>query len=95
MTIVFAGRRFCIYGIRGRNGGTGQVLISGRSPQTIDFHAASKEVHRLVFDSGVLPGRVQTASLSVVAPLDGRAHGYVNVEDVEIKSDRELSTPAP
>jgi hypothetical protein len=85
MTLIFAGRRFCIYGIRGKNGGTGEILISGRSPETIDFHAASKEVHQLVFDSGELPGRVQTASLSVVSPPDGRPHGYVNVEDVEIR----------
>lgn len=85
MTIIFAGRRFLIYGIRGGGGGTGEVLIPGRSSQTIDFHAASKEVHRLLYDSGVLPGRVQAASLSVIAPSDGRSHGYVNVEEVEIR----------
>ncbi len=73
MTLIFASRRFCIYGIRGKNGGTGEVLIPGRALQTIDFHAASKEVHRLVFDSGVLPGRVQSASLSVIAPV-GDSH---------------------
>jgi hypothetical protein len=84
MTLIFTGRRFCIYGIRGKNGGKGQVLVSGRPPQTIDFHAATKEVHRLLFDSGDLPGRVQTASLSVLQPA-GRLHGYVNVEEVEVR----------
>jgi len=84
MTLIFAGRRFCIYGVRGRNGGKGEILISGRSPQTVDFHAEAKEVHRLVFDSGDLPGTVQSASLSVLQPR-GRPHGYVNVEEVEIR----------
>lgn len=85
MTVIFAGRRFCIYGVLGENGGTGQILISGRAPQTVEFRAPSKEAHRLVFDSGVLPGSVQTASLSVIAPDDGRPRGYVNVEEVEIR----------
>ena len=83
MTLIFTGRRFYIYGIRGRNGGKGEMLISGRTPQTVDFRAATKQVHRLVFDSGDLPGTVQAATLSVLQP-DGRPHGYVNVEEVEI-----------
>jgi hypothetical protein len=83
MTLIFSGRRFYIYGIRGRNGGKGEMLISGRSPETVDFRAATKQVHRLVFDSGDLPGTVQAATLSVLQP-DGRPHGYVNVEEVEI-----------
>jgi hypothetical protein len=67
ITLIFAGRRFCIYGVRGRNGGAGEILVSGRSPRTVDFHAEAKEVHRLVFDSGDLPGTVQSASLSSLA----------------------------
>jgi hypothetical protein len=85
MTIIFAGRRFCIYGVRGKNGGTGEVLIAGHPSKTIDFFAPSKRVHQLLFDSGVLSGTVQAATLSVVAPRDGRPRGYVNVEDVEIR----------
>lgn len=84
MTIVFAGSRFCIYGVRGKNGGTGEVLIAGRAPQAVDFYAPAKQVHRLLFDSGVLSGGVQAASLSVATPRNGRPRGYVNVEDVEI-----------
>ncbi len=85
MTLIFAGRRFQLYGVRGRNGGSGQILISGHTPQFIDFYAPTKQVHRLLFDSGNLPGRVQTASLSVIPPRDGRPRGYVNIEDVEVR----------
>jgi hypothetical protein len=35
-------------------------------------------------DSGELPGKVQTARLSVASP-DGRPHGYVNVKEVKIR----------
>lgn len=83
MTLIFNGRRFLVYGIRGRNGGKGEMIISGRSPEAVDFRAATKQVHRLVFDSGDLSGTVQAATLSVMQP-DGARNGYVNVEEVEI-----------
>ena len=84
ITLVFSGQRFRIYGVRGKNGGKGEILVSGRPSQTVDFYAPTKVVHSLVFDSGDLPGTIQTASLSVLKP-EGRDHGYVNVEEVEIR----------
>lgn len=86
MTFIFSGRRFCVYGVRGSNGGSAEILIPGRPPQVVEFYAPSKQVHRLIFDSGLLPGRVQSATLSVIAPKDGRPRGYANVEEVAIES---------
>jgi hypothetical protein len=86
MAMVLAGTRFRIFGIRGVNGGSAEIVIPGRPVRVIDFFARSKEVHQRLFDSGALDGIVQSASLVVVAPRNGHRQGYVNVEEVEVDS---------
>ncbi len=83
ITIVFSGSRLRIFGIRGKNGGTGSVVIPGRRPQSVDFYAPRKQTHVLVYDSGTLPGKIQTAGIVVTSPPPPRHRGYVNVDELD------------
>ena len=83
ITIVFAGNRLRIYGIRGRNGGVGSIVVPGKPPVNVDFYAPQKQTHVLLYDSGRLRGGIQTAGIVVATPRSPRTRGYVNIDEME------------
>ena len=87
MTILIAGNRFKIYGVLGKNGGPGALIMPDRPETTISFYAPQKETHRLVFDSGTLAGNIQSASLVVMPPGNGRKNGYVNIDEIYVPAN--------
>ncbi len=84
LTIVFKGSRLRMYGIVGPGGGKGAVVIPGRALATVNFRAAQKKVHRLVYDSGALPRGIQSASVVVLGPSTARHGGYVNIDEIDV-----------
>ncbi len=84
----FSGKRIRLYGVLGRTGGYAGAFIDGDAdPEPIDFYAPSKQVHRLVYDSGALtPGPHQLA-IVVMGLHQSRSSGnYVNLDDAAIES---------
>ncbi len=83
MTIVFKGSRVKIYGVTGPNGGNAIVVVPPKRTSAIDFRSTSKRTHRLLYDSGLLPGGVHSAGLVVVRAAH-RGEGYVNLDEIVV-----------
>jgi hypothetical protein len=85
MTVLFHGSRLRVFGVIGRNGGAASVVFPPREMEQISFQGAAKTTHRLVYDSGPLPNGVHVISVVVMKP-PRQAHGYVNIDELEISS---------
>jgi hypothetical protein len=85
MTVLFHGRRLRIFGVMGKNGGAASVVFPPREMEQISFVGAAKTTHRLVYDSGSLADGVHVISVVVMKPTR-QAHGYVNIDELEISS---------
>ncbi|MDQ2866683.1 MAG: hypothetical protein M3R51_10710 [Candidatus Eremiobacteraeota bacterium] len=84
VSIVFDGDHLRIYGVTGRNGGRGVLLIAGKKYRDVSFRSSSKQTHKLIYDSGPLGPGVHSAGL-VVAPIgNGKTAGYVNLDEIEV-----------
>lgn len=83
ITLIFQGSRLRIYGVTGRKGGQGLVVMPPLEPQHITFRSANKNSHHLMYDSGLLPDGIHSASV-IVDGSDTRTRGYVNLDEFDV-----------
>ena len=87
-TLSFRGRFVRLYGVLGPGGGFGNVQLDGRAGKIVDFFAASKTAHHLLYTSPELkpgPHRLTVAVVPDPRIADARTQ-YVNIEGAEYGS---------
>jgi hypothetical protein len=84
-TLTFTGSYVRLYGVVGPGGGYGAARIDRAAAGTVDFFAATKATHRLVFQRNGLSAGTHRLSLTVIAdPTVARARSqYVNIDGAE------------
>jgi hypothetical protein len=83
LTLIYQGEAFRVFGVTGPNGGQGEIIIPGMTPQTVDFRSARRRTHVLIYASPPATPGVHSAGLVVTRAGDG-LRGYVNVDEVQV-----------
>lgn len=84
LTVIFHGEFVHIFGITGPQGGRGLVVMPGMAAASVSFHSMQRRAHVLVYASPPLAPGLHSLAVVVERPSHGHAHGYVNVDAVEV-----------
>lgn len=85
LSVLFYGTRLQLYGITGRNGGRGLLVMPGVAPRTLNFRSKGKRVHVLLYDSGRIANTLHSAGVVVLGRARGGTPGYVNVDEIAVE----------
>jgi hypothetical protein len=87
-TLPFRGTQVRLYGVLGKKGGFGTLLLDGALvPDTVSFYAPTVRTNALIYTSPQLSAGVHTLVIQVGGVMEKNSRGdYVNIDGAEVFS---------
>ncbi|GAC1523497.1 MAG: hypothetical protein NVS2B8_06030 [Vulcanimicrobiaceae bacterium] len=83
-TLAFVGTSFRLYGVLGDHGGNGLVTVDGRPTFVMNFYAAQKATHRVVYASTTMPRGTHRVTVEILHG-DMPDKRYVNLDGIDVR----------